>query len=119
MSVALAEQQVEENRVLAKAVLRAGEAMGLSQTDVGRIIGKDRSSISRFGIDPTSKPGELALLLVRCFRSLHALVGGDAEAMKHWMKTDNRRLGIPREQIRSVQGLVDVVAYLDALRAKS
>jgi Protein of unknown function (DUF2384) len=104
--------------VLSKALLNAGKALGLSQSTVGQVIGKDRTTLSR-GIDPQSKSGELALLLIRCYRSLYVLVGGKTIDMKHWMHTANRHTnGIPAEQINSVQGLLRVVEYLDAMRGK-
>ena len=105
--------------VLAKALLNAAKELGISQADLGRIIGKDRSSISRSGINPDSKPGELASLLIRCYRSLYVLVGGKVADMQHWMQTRNRHTdGVPLQQIHSVQGLARVVEYLDALRGK-
>jgi hypothetical protein len=110
--------KAENRNVLGKALLNAGKALGLSQTEIGKIIGKDRTSISR-GIDPEGKSGELALLLIRCYRSLYVLVGGNTGDMKHWMQTKNRHTGgVPAEQIQTVQGLNRVVEYLDALRGK-
>lgn len=115
---ALANKKVDERLILAKAVLNAGKALGLSQTEVGRVIGKDRTSISR-GLDPTSKAGELALLLIRCYRSLHVLVGGEQENLKHWMHTPNHHTGgVPAQQVQSVPGLNQVLNYLDAMRGK-
>lgn len=111
-------QHPDERAVLTKALLNAGKALGIAQTDLGKIIGKDRTSISR-GIDPASKSGELALLFIRCYRSLYVLVGGQTAEMKHWMHTENRHTGaIPAEQIKSIQGLIHVTEYLDALRGK-
>jgi len=112
-----AQQSVPDARaVLAKAVVNAGKALGLSQERLGEIIGRDRTAFSR-GLDPASKAGELALLLIRCYRSLYALVGGEQAVMQHWVHTPNVDTGgVPAEQMRSVQGLVQVVEYLDALR---
>lgn len=105
--------------VLAEAFGNAGKLLGMTQAELGKIIGKDRSAISRGRIDPNSKDGELALLFIRCFRALHVLVGGDAEQMRHWMRTANlHTAGVPAEQVKSVQGLVAVVEYLDAMRGK-
>ncbi len=104
--------------LLSKALLNAGKALGLSKTAIGKVIGKDRTSLSR-GLDPDSKAGELALLLIRCYRSLFVLVGGRPEDMKHWMKTANLHTGgVPAEQVQSVQGLTRVLEYLDAMRGK-
>lgn len=105
--------------VLAEALANAGRQLGLSQADLGEVIGKDRTAISRGRINPDSKTGELALLLIRCYRALHALVGGDAGHMRHWMHTENRHTGgVPAQQIKRVQGLVAVLEYLDAMRGK-
>lgn len=106
--------------VLSSALLNAGKELGLSQSEIGAVIGRDRTAFSRrAGIDPASKTGELALLLIRAYRSLFALVGGDTGQMRHWMHTVNLHTGgIPAEQIRSVAGLSRVVEYLDAIRGK-
>ncbi len=108
----------DAGRVLTKALLNAGTGLGLSRERLGEIVGRERSAFSR-GLEPASKAGELALLLIRCYRSLYALVGGDAAAMRHWMHTPNRDTGgVPAEQVRSVQGLVEVLTYLDAMRGQ-
>jgi len=102
--------------VLTKALLNAGAGLGLPRERLGEIVGRDRTAFSR-GLDPASKAGELALLLIRCYRSLYALVGGDPAAIRHWMHSANRDTGgVPAEQVRTVQGLVGVVEYLDAMR---
>ncbi len=93
--------------------------MGLSRGDLSTVLGRDRSSLSRSGVDPDSKAGELALLLVRCFRSLAVLVDDDEDQIREWLNTPNRHTGgTPLEQIRTVTGLVTVCEYLDAIRAK-
>ena len=103
---------------LSKALINAGKALGLSQAELGKIIGKDRTSLSR-GLDPDSKAGELALLLIRCYRSLFVLVGGKPEDIKHWMHTENSHIGdVPAAKILTAQGLVHTLEYLDALRGK-
>jgi len=109
----------DPGEVLAKAVIRAGKALGLNQSDLAAIIGRDRTSLRR-GIDPDSKAGELAALLIRVYRSLFVLVGGDGEPMRHWMAEENRHTGgVPREQVRTVAGLARVADYLDAMRGRA
>ncbi len=111
-------KQPDSRKVLTKALVNAGKALGFSQTELGEVIGKDRSNFRR-GLDPHSKSGELALLFIRCYRSLYALVGGRPEDMQHWMHTENHHIGgVPAEQVKSVTGLARVVEYLDAIRAK-
>jgi len=107
------------NRVLGKAVLRAAERMGLSRTDLAEVIGRDRSSISRSGIDPTSKSGELAKILIRCYRALAVMVDDNQEQVREWLTTPNSHTGgVPAQQLRTVAGLVTVSEYLDAIRGK-
>ena len=111
--------QPDPSAVLGKAVLRASERLGLSRTELGKILGRDRSSISRSGVDPDSKAGELARLLIRCYRSLAVLVDDNADQMREWLSTSNRHTGgVPAQQMRSVAGLVSVCEYLDAIRGK-
>lgn len=85
-------------------------------------IGVSEASVSRFRrgqaqLKPESKEGELGLLLLRVFRSLDALVGGDAGQLRSWMHAEHRHLaGTPVALIQRVEGLVRVVEYLDAMR---
>ena len=111
--------QPDPATVLGKAVLRASERMGLSRSELGEVLGRDRSSISRAGVDPDSKAGELAKLLLRCYRSLAVLVDDDEAQMREWLTTENRHTGgIPERQLQTVAGLVTVCEYLDAIRGK-
>jgi uncharacterized protein (DUF2384 family) len=111
------------SEVLAKAVAAAAARLDVSQAELGRIIGISKASVSRmvqarFALDPASKPGELALLFVRLFRSLDSIVGTDAAA-RRWLGSHNQALnGRPAELIRTTEGLVHVLGYLDAQRAR-
>src|SRR5512141_706741 len=105
-SAAVADATIGPNEVLGRALVRAGKELGLTQAELGTVVGRDRTAISRQSLEPTSKSGELALLVIRAYRALYVLVGGDGKQMKHWMHTSNRHLGgVPAELIRSVQGL--------------
>ena len=119
MAKAKPKQAVNPNAVLGKAVQRAGERMGLTRTELGNVIGRDRSSIARAGVDPDSKSGELAKLLVRCYRSLAVMVDDNEEQIRQWLQTSNRHTGgVPIRQLQTVAGLVTVCEYLDAIRGK-
>ncbi len=109
--------------VLCKALFRAQTELGLNQTELGRILGIDRTSVARLKrrgrLEPDSKTGELALCLIRVFRSLYAQTGGEREALRHWLGTFNHHLGgVPREMMQGVTGLVHLLDYLDAIRGK-
>jgi uncharacterized protein (DUF2384 family) len=108
--------------VLTRAALRAADLLGLPRKDLAVILGVSPSTVSRLDerpLDPARKEGELAVLFVRLFRSLDALLGGQTEKARQWLHAPNRHLGgIPAERIRTVTGLVDAIEYLDAMRGK-
>ena len=71
------------------------------------------------GVRVGSQRGEIALLFLRLYRALDALVGGDDAKARDWLRAANDHLaGVPAERIRTVEGLVDVVQYLDAMRGR-
>lgn len=112
-------KEPDPGRVLGKAVMRAAERMGLSRTELAEVIGRDRSSISRSGIDPESKSGELAKILIRCYRSLAVMVDDNQVQVREWLSSPNQHTGgVPEQQLRTVAGLVSVSEYLDAIRGK-
>lgn len=119
---ALLKENPAADAVLAKAVLTAREHLAMTQQELAAIVGVDRSAVSRWkqnGLRVDSKTGELALLLVRIYRALFALFGGNLEDMRHFLRTENRHLGgVPLQLMEQVQGLVAVVEYLDAIRGK-
>jgi hypothetical protein len=124
MSLPAARTSAEASRVLTKALVRAARSLGLSQRVLAAIIGISESSASRLNsgrlVDPGSKEGELAVLFLRAYRSLDALLGGSDEASRTWLHASNRHLGgVPAELICRVTGLVRVADYLDAMRGKS
>ncbi len=107
--------------VLTKAVRRVAERLGISQKDLARILGVSPATVSRFGggrtIDPAAKEGELALLLIRVFRSLDTMVGGDEQKARAWFRAPCAPLaGVPSELVSRVSGLTAVAEYLDAMR---
>ncbi len=111
--------------VLTRATLAAAERLHLRQRDLAAILGISEASVSRLQhgtgrvVHPESKEGELALLFLRAWRSLDAMVGGDDRAARVWFHADNLHLGgTPAQLVRSAEGLVRVVQYLDAMRGR-
>jgi hypothetical protein len=123
MHTPLASPEPDRAAVLTKAVRSAAARLGVRNRDLATVLGTSEASVSRFRtgrtIDPGTKEGELALLFIRLFRSLDALVGGDEGKARAWLGAENAHLGgVPAERITRVEGLVDVVQYLDALRGR-
>jgi hypothetical protein len=112
-----------EGEVLAKATIRSADKLGLPHSLVSSILGLSPATVSRmaqgtYSLRRRDKAFELAVLLVRLYRSLDAIVGGDDEVARQWLRSPNTALhNQPINLIRSIQGLVDVIQYLDSRRA--
>lgn len=119
-----ADDALAEGRVLTKAAVRAAGHLAVPQSILSRILGLSEASVSRmtagsYTLAPGDKPFELAVLFVRLFRSLDAIAGGDADVARAWLRQPNLALGdVPLTLVQTVSGLVHVVAYLDASRAR-
>ena len=113
----------DQSFALGKAATCAAAAIHLSNAAVARIIGLGEPTISRIasgagGIDPDSKEGQLALLLVRLARSIDSLVGSDEQKREAWLHNHNDALnGTPAALIETAQGLSQTLAYLEGMRA--
>jgi len=115
---------LSEAAVLSKAAVRAARLLDLSQRDVSQVLGVSEATVSRlfagkYLLSPErAKEWELARLLVRMFRSLDALWGHE-EAARTWLASTNLALAArPKDLLRSVEGMVRVVTYLDASRGR-
>jgi uncharacterized protein (DUF2384 family) len=116
---------VDSARVLTKAALRAADLLEIPQRTLADIIGVSPSTISRAAhggapVDPDSKAGELAKLWIRVFRSLDAIVGSNDTAARTWLNAANAAFAgqKPIDRLRSAEGLIHVLHYLDSARAR-
>jgi len=113
----------DQAAVVTKGVMRAAERLELPNRVLAAVLGVSEATVSRMGsgayqLDPEAKPFELAVLFLRLFRSLDAIVGGDVAVARAWLRNTNTAFGAaPMTLIESVAGLVQVVAYLDDRRA--
>lgn len=113
-----------DGQIVTQAFCEAGDWLGLKREDLAHIIGASVASIARYKAKQAeindAKRIELALMLVRIYRSLFAIVGGDKEKMQHWMHTHNHHLNeqTPLSLLKSIQGMYTTVRYLDAMRGR-
>ena len=109
--------------VLTKATLEAATRLGLTNKLLATVIGVSEATVSRmrsgvYRLQHGQKSFELAVLFVRLYRSLDAIVGGDAAVAGAWLKNRNVALAAePLALIQTVPGLMNVIQYLDARRA--
>ena len=119
----LSEQQTSSKAVLGKAVLRAAEHLHLSQSQLAIVLRMDVVAITQLQnqseIDPNSKQGKLALLLIRLYQALYTLTGSDREWIDHFLTSENRVTGgIPANQIETMDGLISILNFVESIRAK-
>ncbi len=110
-------------RVLTQAVMRAGALLRLTQRDLAAILGVSAPTLTNIARHGGSLPAdpkrlELARLFLRLYRSLDAITGGEDAISAAWLRNQNTALGaVPLDQMRRIDGLVGVLAYLDQRRA--
>ena len=119
---ALPDADVDDSSVVLKATMRAADKLKINNRTLARIVGLSESSISRMRkgdfLLEKGKAFELALLFIRLYRSLDAVVGGDDAVSAAWLANKNNALdGTPLALIQTVSGLTNVIQYLDSRRA--
>src|SRR5271165_2391167 len=108
---------------LTKAALRAAQQLRMTNKSLANVIGVSEATVSRmrsggYALKPGQKSFELAILFVRFYRSLVALIGGDEAVGRAWLTHRNTALsGEPLTLIQTVAGLMNAIHYLDARRA--
>ena len=123
VSKSKAQSAVSEATVLTKAVLRAAAHLGMTSKSLATVIGVSEATVSRmrsndYTLQRGQKSFELAMLFLRFYRSLDAIVGGDQEVARAWLKNPNTALDSePLTLIQTVPGLMNAIHYLDARRA--
>jgi uncharacterized protein (DUF2384 family) len=114
----------DRRRVLTGAALKAADLLDIPQTVLARLLGVSAPQVSRmrqgvYLLDESRKEWELAALFLRMYRSLDSIAVN--EEARTWLNSRNRGLNgeKPMALITSAAGLVRVVDYLDAARARA
>jgi uncharacterized protein (DUF2384 family) len=111
--------------VLTSATLQAADLLEIKQAMLARLLGISTTQITRmrqgsYQLDENSKAWELAALFVRLYRALDSITVNSFDEARAWLNSRNRGLNgeKPAALITSAAGLVRVVDYLDAARAR-
>lgn len=115
----------ERASVLSLAVVEAARRLAIGPTDMGQIVGVSQPTASRllqgeYRLREGGKEFELSAHLVRLYRALFSLVGGDDHLARGWLRAANQAFSgqHPIDLIKRVDGLLHVCEYLDAHRAR-
>ncbi|HSW93350.1 MAG TPA: MbcA/ParS/Xre antitoxin family protein [Gammaproteobacteria bacterium] len=121
--------KTDKAAILTKAIRKLAVELDLTQQELSLIIGSDKFAMSclfkndpvpeknkQFCLDPASKEGHLAILLLRLYQNLDVLFGGNTRQSRLWLRSDNVHLQKkPIDLIKSEEGMVMVLHYLDAM----
>ncbi|HYH37765.1 MAG TPA: antitoxin Xre/MbcA/ParS toxin-binding domain-containing protein [Azospirillum sp.] len=108
-----------EAQAITQALLRAADQLAMPDRVLAKVIGVPDATLARVrggeALPEEGKALELAVLFTRLWRSLDAIVDGDAKAAREWMNHHNPVLdGTPMETVQTITGLVEAIHYLDA-----
>ncbi len=111
--------------VLTQAVADVTRRLGLRVNDLKDIVGISQPSATRllrgnYLLRDKAKEWELSAHLVRLYRSLFSLVGGDYTLASGWIRSPNAAFldQKPIDVIKRIDGMVHVCEYLDGHRAR-
>jgi hypothetical protein len=114
---------VNDEALVSKALLNAARRLNMTNVELAQIVGISESKLSRMDrqeafVSRSGKEFDLAVLFIRLYRSLDAITGGDAVTSAAWIRNQNKAFNnVPVQRMKSLEGLVDVVHYLDSRRA--
>ncbi|MDI9409699.1 MAG: MbcA/ParS/Xre antitoxin family protein [Candidatus Pacebacteria bacterium] len=111
--------EIEMQAVVAEAVFSAAHLLEIPDQILSQILSPNSDkNLDDIVLTYQSDSYNNALLFIRVFDSLYAIVGNKKTASE-WLRSHNTGLGnVPIKMINTNDGLVKVVAYLDAFRAK-
>ena len=116
--------QQTDAELVTEAYIESGRELGLTLKQMAAIIGVSEPAMKNYSRGAatisSAKSQELSLGFIRVYRALFAILGGNQEQMRHWMKTPNRHFSsqAPAELAASYQGLAALNVYLDAMRGR-
>lgn len=115
----------ERAAVLSQAVAQVAARLEIGPTEMGRIVGISQPTASRllrgeYSLKESAKEWELSAHLLRLYRSLFSLVGGDEGLARGWLRSANAAFQErqPIDVIKRIDGLLHVCDYLDTHRAR-
>ncbi len=115
--------RAQDEVIVSKALLNAARRLDMTNIELAQVVGISESKLSRMNrqealVSRSGKEFDFALLFLRLYRSLDAITGGDRVTCAAWIRNPNDVFKtVPLERMKSLEGLVDVVHYLDSRRA--
>jgi hypothetical protein len=114
---------LQKKAVLGKAVFNAATQLGIDEAKLAAILDINYSALislkNKQLLDPKSRQGKQALLLIQIAKTLNELTGGDIELIHHFMNTLNAiTKGVPLQQLETPNGLEIVLICVNNMFKK-
>ncbi|WHR58746.1 antitoxin Xre-like helix-turn-helix domain-containing protein [Acinetobacter haemolyticus] len=114
---------LEKKAILGKAVFNAATQLGIDEAKLAAILDINYSALislkNKQLLDPKSKQGKQALLLIQMVKNLNNLAGGDPQIIHHFMNTPNSMTkGVPLQQLDTPHGLKIVSICINIMSKK-
>ncbi|MDA9556867.1 MbcA/ParS/Xre antitoxin family protein [Vibrio sp.] len=111
-----------QSTILMEAFLNVCTQLHLKAAWQADVLGVNEITIKRnqtTGFTNNTKACEIQAQIILMYRALYAICGGDNKLMLHWFNTQNKVLKVaPSEACKTVEGLINVNQYLNAMRGK-
>lgn len=105
----------ENVKVLIESTSIAAVVLNLSDKDMKKVIGIDNSLNGVANLELAQS--KRALYFLRTYMCLYSRFSGNFEHMRLWLNGFDRGTdGVPAEQIKDEDGLINVMEYLEAMR---
>jgi len=114
---------VQAGQIVSRAVIDAGDTLGLSGAQIGRTVGVSPASVSRMRagsctLTKDSKAYELGMLFIRIYDLISKAHGKEPGRMARWMNDYHPVLeDKPANLIVKVTGMTRLLSYLQTREA--
>ena len=110
---------LRQERVVTIATVNVAQEMGIKDDELASILGVSVSLVSDWrngsvAIKIDSDVYLAALSLIRLYKKIVSIVGIESAYVRGWLDAENRALnGVPRDLLKTSNGLLGVERYLD------
>lgn len=102
--------------------MNVASRLEIKREELASILGVSESTLSRMdrkigSLNPISKEGQCALILIDIYCSLYQLFGGNENQCRIWIRSPNIHLnGMPLVLMRTIPDLNHVAEYLKVMQ---
>lgn len=115
--------ELSSNMALASALSKSAAFLGIAQTELAIMLKISPGAMTKSlknGIDPNKLQGRYSLMIIKVYRSLFVLLGGNKQQMTKWIRGKlilfNKS---PIDMMYDETDIVYLIEYLGSMKAKN